>query len=105
MKLPKMRKLHIVLAVLAVAALSWGGYSLAKLENIVPEWSTQPPIKYLSNVPASPPGWVLNERFGTWAVKTCKFGEVEAQCSYAVQSDHVPNKEVSDKAQSEINLK
>jgi hypothetical protein len=76
------KKLHRgIAAAAAAAAIMAGGFAFAKLEGCVPEWKSQPPIPYITG--PTPPGWTLNDRFGKWVVKTCRFGTIEAQCSYA----------------------
>ena len=90
------RKIVMPLAAAVIAAAGAGGYAFAKLEGYsVPQWEAKSAIPYV-NAP-TPPGWILNERFGLWTAKACKFGEVEAQCSYSVVNPPSDEKSASNK--------
>jgi hypothetical protein len=88
------RKIVMPLAAAAViAAAGASGYAFAKLEGYsLPQWESKSPIPYVTG--STPPGWILNDRFGLWTAKTCKFGEVETQCSYTVTNQDAKEKEV-----------
>lgn len=80
-------KKKLLIAVVVVGAVMGGRYSFAKLEGYVPEWKAQAPVPYVTVKEPIPPGWTINNRFGLWTVKSCNFGGVEAQCSYAIDQD------------------
>jgi hypothetical protein len=43
------KKLYIgVTTAVAIIAVTWGGYSFAKFESLVPEWKAQPPVPYVN---------------------------------------------------------